>query len=65
MCSVKMVRICQPEAANGASQTAAKFKSDMVVSNKVSLAQTGCGKASIVDAWDCYRRRYNNGETDF
>ncbi|KAL3688467.1 hypothetical protein R1sor_014776 [Riccia sorocarpa] len=33
--NVKMVRICQPEAANGASQTAAKFKSDMVVSNKV------------------------------
>ncbi|KAG6549214.1 hypothetical protein Mapa_009200 [Marchantia paleacea] len=33
--NVKMVRICQPEAANGASQTAAKFKSDMVVSNKL------------------------------
>ncbi|KAL2630536.1 hypothetical protein R1flu_015222 [Riccia fluitans] len=33
--SVKMVRICQPEAANGANQTAAKFKTDMVVSNKL------------------------------
>ncbi|CAM6100496.1 unnamed protein product [Calypogeia fissa] len=33
--NVKMVRICQPEAANGANQTAAKFKSDMVVSNKL------------------------------
>lgn len=32
---VKMVRICRPEAANGTSQTAAKFKSDMVVSNKL------------------------------
>jgi La-related protein 7 len=33
--NVKMVRICQPDAANGANQTAAKFKSDMVVSNKL------------------------------
>eukprot|EP00246_Nothoceros_aenigmaticus_P017988 TRINITY_DN9211_c0_g1_i3.p1 TRINITY_DN9211_c0_g1~~TRINITY_DN9211_c0_g1_i3.p1 ORF type:complete len:363 (+),score=73.12 TRINITY_DN9211_c0_g1_i3:64-1089(+) len=34
--NVKMVRICQPEAANGALQTAAKHpKADMVVSNKL------------------------------
>jgi La-related protein 7 len=32
---VKMVRICSPEAANGANSTAAKHpKTDMVVSNK-------------------------------
>ncbi|KAJ7525119.1 hypothetical protein O6H91_17G037000 [Diphasiastrum complanatum] len=34
--NVKLVRICQPEAANGANQTAAKFcKTDLVVSNKL------------------------------
>lgn len=34
--NVKMVRICQPEAVNGANQTSAKFiKTDMVVSNKL------------------------------
>lgn len=34
--TVKMVRICHPEAANGANQTAAKHpKTDMIVSNKV------------------------------
>ena len=33
---VKMVRICSPEAANGANSTAAKHpKTDMLVSNKV------------------------------
>jgi La-related protein 7 len=34
--TVKMVRICHPEAANGANQTAAKHpKTDMIVSNKL------------------------------
>lgn len=34
--NVKMVRICEPEAANGANQASAKFvKADMVVSNKL------------------------------
>lgn len=36
--TVKMVRICHPEAANGANQTAAKHpKTDMIVSNKVRV----------------------------
>jgi La-related protein 7 len=34
--NVKMVRICHPEAANGANQTAAKIsKSEIVISNKL------------------------------
>lgn len=34
--TVKMVRICSPEAANGANATGAKHpKTDMLVSNKV------------------------------
>jgi La-related protein 7 len=36
--SVKMVRICHPEAPNGGNQTAVKLpKSDMVISNKVGF----------------------------
>jgi La-related protein 7 len=41
---VKMVRICSPEAANGANSTAAKHpKTDMVVSNKVRGWRDGVG----------------------
>jgi hypothetical protein len=36
-----MVRICHPEAANGANQSAAKIsKSEIVISNKVGLAHS-------------------------
>lgn len=39
--NVKMVRICHPEAANGANQSAAKIsKSEIVISNKVGLAHS-------------------------
>lgn len=43
--TVKMVRICSPEAANGANSTAAKHpKTDMLISNKVNR---NCGSDNV------------------
>lgn len=47
--TVKMVRICSPEAANGANSTAAKHpKTDMVISNKVQMGlDVGLGQVVV------------------